>query len=183
MERAGDMIAFMIRIRLMLGFAALVLLAWAQNDGPGAGQGWLPEFNHSSRQILALAQAIPAEKFAWRPGAGVRSVSEVYMHIAVANFFLLRQAGVTLPADAPKVTQDTEKNVQAKAEVIGWLKNSFDAVRKAYPPAEPQKAVKFFGTDTKSENIYLRLLVHNHEHMGQSIAYARMNGIVPPWSK
>jgi hypothetical protein len=90
---------------------------------------------------------------------------------------------VTPPADAPKFTLDTEKNVTAKAEVIGWLRNSFDAVRKAYPPDAPQKAAKFFGTDTKVENIYLRILVHNHEHMGQSIAYARMNGIVPPWSK
>src|SRR5437588_3497703 len=103
LRRTGAKIAAMIRIRLILVFTALVLLTWAQNDGPGAGQGWLPEFNHSSRQLLALAEAIPAEKFAWRPGTGVRSVSEVYMHIAVANFFLLRQAGVTLPADTPKV--------------------------------------------------------------------------------
>jgi hypothetical protein len=63
------------------------------------------------------------------------------------------------------------------------LSDSFDAVRKAYPPGEPKKAVKFFGTDSNAENVYLRILVHNHEHMGQSIAYARMNGIVPPWSK
>jgi len=81
------------RLLLMAGFALLIAMAAvAQNDGPGAGQGWLPEFNHSSRQILALAEATPAEKFAWRPAPGVRSVSEVYMHIAVANFFLLQQA-------------------------------------------------------------------------------------------
>ena len=104
------------------------------------------------------------------------------MHIAVANFFLLQQAGVKL-TDAPKITQTTEKEVKDKADVVRWLKDSFEAVRKNYPPAEPQKPVKFFGTDTKVDNIYLRLLVHNHEHMGQSIAYARTNGIVPPWSK
>src|SRR5947208_14027347 len=98
----------MIRIRLMLVFGALVLLAIAQNDGPGAGQGWLPEFNHSSRQLLQLANATPAEKFAWRPGPGVRSVSEVYMHIAVGNFFLLQTAGAKV-ADAPKFTHATEK--------------------------------------------------------------------------
>ena len=162
---------------MLLGMAAV-----AQNDGPGVGQGWLPEFNHSSRQILQLANATPAEKFAWRPGPGVRSVSEVYMHVAIANFFLLQQAGVKL-ANPPKITQETEKLVTAKADVIRWLSESFEAVRKAYPPAEPAKAVKFFGADTNSENLYLRLLVHNHEHMGQSIAYARTNGIVPPWSK
>jgi hypothetical protein len=167
----------------MTGFVLLLALAAiAQNDGPGVGQGWLPEFNHSSRQILELANATPAEKFAWRPGPGVRSVSEVYMHIAIANFYLLQQAGVKL-ADSPKITQEMEKNVKQKAEVIKLLTDSFDAVRKNYPPAEPQKAVKFFGNDSKVENIYLRLLVHNHEHMGQSIPYARTNGIVPPWSK
>jgi uncharacterized damage-inducible protein DinB len=175
----------MVRLRSALIAAFLVLAgvaALAQNDGPGAGQGWLPEFNHSSRQILALAEATPADKFAWRPAAGVRSVSEVYMHIAVANFFLLNQAGVKLE-NAPKMTADTEKTVKDKAEVIKWLRDSFDAVRRAYPPSDPQKVVKFFGADTKAENVYLRLLVHNHEHMGQSIAYARTNGIVPPWSK
>ena len=65
----------------------------------------------------------------------------------------------------------------------GLLKDSFEALRKAYPAAELQKPAKSFGQDSKVENIYLRILVHNHEHMGQPIAYARMNGIVPPWSK
>jgi uncharacterized damage-inducible protein DinB len=172
----------MNKTRVLLVLTGLGLLAWAQNDGPGAGQGWLPEFNHSSRQILQLAEATPAEKFAWRPGPGVRSVSEVYMHVAVANFFLVNLAGGKI-ANPPKITQETEKQVKDKAEVIKWLKDSFDAVRNSYPPVDPKKAVKFFGTDSNSENVYLRILVHNHEHMGQSIAYARTNGIVPPWSK
>jgi uncharacterized damage-inducible protein DinB len=176
------MIAAMNRTRVLLMLTAAGLLAWAQNDGPGAGQGWLPEFNHSARQILQLAEATPAEKFAWRPAPGVRSVSEVYMHIAVANWFLLGQAGVKAE-NAPKITMETEKQVKEKAEVVTWLKDSFEAVRKAYPPADPKKAVKFFGQDSNVENIYLRMLVHNHEHMGQSIAYARTNGVVPPWSK
>src|SRR5262245_27553174 len=118
--------ANMNRTRLLLVLAAMGLLAWAQNDGPGAGQGWLPEFIHSSRQILQLADATPAEKVAWRPAAGVRSVSEVYMHIAVGNFFLLTQAGVKL-TNPPKITMETEKEVKDKAAVIGWLKDSFDA--------------------------------------------------------
>jgi uncharacterized damage-inducible protein DinB len=172
----------MNRTRLILVLIAAGLLAWAQNDGPGAGQGYLPEFSHSSRQILQLADATPAEKFAWRPGPGVRSVSEVYMHIAVANYFLLSQAGAKLD-NAPKFTQTTEKDVKDKAAVVGWLKDSFEAVKTSYPKAELKKAAKFFGQDSNTENIYLRILVHNHEHMGQSIAYARMNGIVPPWSK
>jgi uncharacterized damage-inducible protein DinB len=168
---------------LVVLLMALPLVAQGQDDGPGTGQGWLGEFNHSSRQLVALAETTPAEKFTWRPAAGVRSISEVYMHIAIANFFLLRQAGAKLPADAPAFKEDTEKKVRAKAEVLVWLRKSFDAVRTAYPAREPQKRVSFFGRDTTTENVYIRLLVHNHEHMGQSIAYARLNGIVPPWSK
>ena len=181
-QEADDTIAGMNRTRLLLVLTAVGLLAWAQNDGPGAGQGWLPEFNDSSSQLLALANAMPAEKFAWRPGPGVRSVSEVYMHIAITNYYLLQQVGVKL-ADAPRITRDTEKNVKEKADVIRFLEGSFDAVRKNYPPVDPQRAVRFLGADSKVENVYLRMLVHNHEHMGQSIAYARMNSIVPPWSK
>ena len=172
----------MNRTRLILVPIAAGLLAWAQNDGPGAGQGYLPEFSHSSRQILQLADATPAEKFAWRPATGVRSVSEVYMHIAVANFFLVTQTGAKLE-NMPKFSQTTEKDVKDKAAVVGWLKDSFEAVKTTYPKADLKKSAKFFGQDSNVENIYLRILAHDHEHMGQSIAYARMNGIVPPWSK
>jgi len=79
----------------------------------GQARGYLPEFNHSSRQILQLAEAMPAEKFGWRPTPGVRSVSEVYMHIAVANFFLLNLAGAKVE-NAPKITQTKEKDVKTK---------------------------------------------------------------------
>ena len=175
----------MTRLRFLLlpVFALLATpLARAQNDGPGAGQGWMGEFEHSSRQILALAQATPAEKFAWRPGPGVRSVSEVYMHIAQGNLLLLGWAGATLEGEAAKLPKDAEKSITAKPDVIRWLRISFDAVRAAYPKADMKKPVKVFG-EGNVEGVYLRLLVHNHEHMGQAVAYARMNGIVPPWSK
>jgi uncharacterized damage-inducible protein DinB len=111
---------------------------------------------------------------------GVRSVSEVYMHLALGNFWLLQQAGVTTP-EAGKLPG--EKAVTAKADVIQWLKRSLDAVRKGYESADRQKTVQFFGKETTSEGVFLRILLHNNEHMGQSIAYARMNGVVPPWSK
>ena len=71
----------------------------------------------------------------------------------------------------------------SKADVIRWLKSSFDAVIRAYPTTDRAKKVRFLGKETTSEAVLLRLLVHAHEHMGQSIAYARMMGVVPPWSK
>jgi uncharacterized damage-inducible protein DinB len=167
---------------LMLMVLVLALAAAAQQVPEGIGQGWQGEFDHSSKQLLQLAEATPADKFTWRPAPGVRSVSEVYMHIALGNHFLLGQAGIKPAVDLTKLGKDPEKSKTQKADVIAFLKDSFDAVRTNYKAADKSKAVKFFGRDATVEGVYLRILVHNHEHMGQSIAYARMMGVVPPWS-
>jgi uncharacterized damage-inducible protein DinB len=167
--------------RLAIGAAFATLLALAQQKIPQElGKGWMPEFNHASNQIDALAEATPADKFGWRPAPGVRSVSEVYMHIVLGNYFLLGQAGAKVPA---AVKADMEKTVTAKADVIKALKDSQAAVRAAYPAIEQKKKVNFISGETTAEGVLLRLLVHNHEHMGQSIAYARMIGVTPPWSQ
>jgi len=175
---------YRVRLLLIVGFALLLGLAaaLAQEDLSDLGSGWLPEFNHSCTQILSLAKATPPDKFSWRPAPGVRSISEVYMHIALGNVFLLSSAGVKIEGELAGIPRD-EKTATKKEDVIRWLDLSFDAVRKNYPPRDPQKQIKFLNHDARVEGVYLRLLVHNHEHMGQSIAYARMNGIVPPWSK
>jgi uncharacterized damage-inducible protein DinB len=173
-----------IKIRFIAGLSFLALLALAQTVPAGPGQGWMGEFEHASRQINALAEAVPAEKYAWRPSPGVRSVAEVYMHIALGNYFLLAQAGIKLPPEiAAKLKADGEKSVTGKADVIKWLNESQNAVRENYSKADRQRKTKFFGNETNVDGIFLRLLVHNHEHMGQSIAYARMIGVKPPWSQ
>lgn len=150
---------------------------------PEAGQGWLPEFTLASRQILQLAEATPEDRFAWRPGPGVRSIGEVYVHIAVGNILLLERAGVQPAIASSAIPRDPEKTITKKADVIAWLKKSFDAVRAGYQAADRQQKVTLFGRETTSEDVFLRILVHNHEHMGQSVAYVRMNGLVPPWSR
>jgi len=163
-----------------LGAAALR----AQDPYEGLWQGYDGEWGHVSRQLIALAEAIPAEKYSWRPGEGVRSVSEVYMHIALANFYLLSVTGPKLPADIK--SENMEKSFTAKPEVIDWLKRSLEAVKTAHAavkPAELQRKVKVNGRDATVDGMYLRIIVHANEHMGQLVAYARMNGIVPPWSK
>src|SRR5256885_10557980 len=101
----------------------------------GLWEGYDGEWGHVSRQLIALAEATPAEKFAWRPAPGVRSMSEVYMHIALSNFFLLSVTGPKLPADMK--SPDLEKTVTAKAEVIAWLKRSLDAVKTARASLKP----------------------------------------------
>ena len=168
--------SFMLTLSLATGVRA-------QKIPSGPFQGGMGEFDHATRQLIALAEATPADKFAWRPAAGVRSTAEVYMHVAVGNHLLLDKAGVESSVDLAKMGEEPEKSITDKAGVIAFLKESFDAVRKGRSSADMQKKVKPFGLlETAAENVFLRLLVHNHEHMGQAIAYARMSGITPPWS-
>jgi uncharacterized damage-inducible protein DinB len=159
-------------------------MASAQKVPEGIWQGYDGEWQHVTSQLIALAEATPEEKFAWRPGAGVRSTSEVYMHIAIANFWLLSNTGVKLPPDI-NINLENEKKITAKAEVIQWLKRSLEAVKTArasLKPADLQRKVHIVDRDATVEGIYLRIIIHANEHMGQLVAYARMTGVVPPWS-
>src|SRR5437660_88907 len=100
----------------------------------GIWRGYDGEWRHVSRQLIALAEATPPEKFTWRPAARVRSTSEVYMHIVTANFDLLSVTGPKMPA---VLKEDARKTVTSKAEVIAWLKRSLDAVKEAHLAAKP----------------------------------------------
>jgi len=154
----------------------------AQTPPEGIWQGYDGEWKHVSQQLIALAEATPPDKFAWRPAAGVRSTSEVYMHIVMANFWLLSVTGPKMPAD---LKQGMEKSVTSKADVISWLKRSLDAVKDAHlaeTPKDLERKVHVADRDATVEGMYLRIIVHANEHMGQLIAYARMTGVAPPWS-
>jgi uncharacterized damage-inducible protein DinB len=154
----------------------------AQKAPEGIWQGYDGEWLHVSQQLVALAEATPAEKFSWRPAPGVRSTSEVYMHIVEANFYLLSITGPKMPAD---MKEGIEKSVTAKADVINWLKRSLEAVKQAHlavTPKDLQRKVHIADRDATVDGMYLRIVIHANEHMGQLIAYARMTGVVPPWS-
>ncbi len=156
---------------------------FAQTAPEGIWQGYDGEWRHVSSQLIALAEATPAEKFSWRPAPGVRSTSEVYMHIVGANFYLLSVTGPKMPAD---FKEEMEKTVTSKAEVIDWLKRSLDAVKRAHlaeTPKDLERKVHIADRDATVDGIYLRILLHANEHMGQLVAYARMTGVAPPWSK
>ena len=170
--------------RLLPVLFCLCLSAIAQSIPEGVGQGYDGELKHVTSQLIALAEATPADKFSWRPSAGVRSTSEVYMHIAIANFYFLSTIGKQkMPAE---ITQTTEKTVNTKAEVISWLKRSLEAARSARAtetPKDLQRKVEFLKQATTADAVYLRLIIHCNEHMGQLVAYSRVTGITPPWSK
>jgi uncharacterized damage-inducible protein DinB len=151
----------------------------------GVWQGYDGEWMHVSQQLIALAEATPADKFSWRPAPGVRSTSEVYMHVVDANFYLLSVTGVKMPRDII-ITENMEKTATSKTEVIAWLKRSLDAVKTARAAEKPEdlaRKVRISDRDATVDGIYLRIIIHANEHMGQLIAYARMTGVVPPWSK
>lgn len=165
---------------------AVVLCAaprsFSQDPLDGVWQGYDGEWRHVSHQLIALAEATPEENFAWRPAPGVRSTSEVYMHIVMANFWLLSVTGPKMPAE---LKEEMEKSITSKAEVIAWLKRSLEVVKQAHATVTPKelvRKVKVDGRDSTVESMYLRIIVHANEHMGQLVAYARMTGVTPPWS-
>jgi uncharacterized damage-inducible protein DinB len=168
---------------IVLGFLLFATALFAQRPPEGIWEGYDGEWAHVSQQLIALAEATPAEKFSWRPAKGVRSTSEVYMHIAIANFYLLSVTGPKMPQN---LTDAMEESVTSKPEVIDWLKRSLEAVRVAHlavKPADLARKVHIQDRDATVDGIYLRIIIHANEHMGQLVAYARMTGVVPPWSK
>ena len=179
----------LIAATILLGLAGFAgargANAQAKGDDPleGLWQGYDGELRHVERQLTALAEATPEDKFTWRPAPGVRSTSEVYMHIALANFYLLSITGPKYPDD---MKEGIDTSVTTKAEVIKWLKRSFEAVKQAHLAAKPEdgkRKVTVAKREATIDGMYLRILVHDNEHMGQLIAYARMSGVKPPWSE
>jgi uncharacterized damage-inducible protein DinB len=135
------------------------------------------------KKLTDLAGAIPSDKLTWRPAPGVRSIAEVYLHIAGANYMITSMLGVTPPADFKK--DGFEKSTTDKAKIIDQLNQSFAFALSAVGKmtnADFAKPEKKLGPDANDGDIVYLLVTHAHEHLGQSIAYARMAGTVPPWT-
>lgn len=167
--------------------AALVLPALAGADqkmaAPASGfrAEFLAQLDDVEKKLVALAEAIPAEKYGWRPGEGVRSTSEVFLHVAGGNYFLPTFIGLQPPVSwTPEMEKETDK-----AKVMATLEESLAYVRKVVTEtadADLERAVKIFGSDSTVRGVFFLEANHLHEHLGQLIAYARMNGVAPPWS-
>jgi hypothetical protein len=149
------------------------------------------EFDTAERQLLGLANAIPAETYGWRPDDKTRSVSEVFVHVAAGNFFLLQLAGHALPADIyadvtahgqeawwviARRNDELEKTITNKNAVLELLERSLCSVREAITQSDE----KTLG-EPLNRRAYMRMIAHNHEHMGQMIAYTKINGVHVPW--
>jgi uncharacterized damage-inducible protein DinB len=159
----------------------------ARSAEPAAPAGFRAEFiadvDSVGKKLVDLANAMPQEKYAWRPATGIRSVSEVYVHVAAADYGLPSFMGVKVPEG---IGRDMEKTVTEKTRVIEALKKSFlhlKSVATNMSDADLDRKVKVFGGEMTERALMILILNHMHEHLGQSIAYARMNGVAPPWSE
>jgi uncharacterized damage-inducible protein DinB len=158
----------------------------AAQPAPSAKAEILRQITDAESKLVALADAEPAEKYGWRPGEGVRSIGEVYIHVGVANYFFPSIWGIKAPAGLGKPAEIEKSSGADKAKALEFMRNSFAHAKKAIadlPEADLEKPVKLFGRDTTTREALLLVATHAHEHLGQAIAYARMNGITPPWSR
>jgi uncharacterized damage-inducible protein DinB len=188
-KRRSDMknSANMLRV-----FAALIIFWSFSFEAKSNNAGFLEDFNWQldfiQKRVMDLEEAVPQKDFNWRPAEGVRSISEVYRHIALGNYLFLKFAGIDLPpgiefdGDLKKWDATTTNKEIIKSD----LEASFTALREAVAKISPddlERKVNFFGNELTIRNFMITTLNHLHEHLGQSIAYARSNGIVPPWSQ
>jgi uncharacterized damage-inducible protein DinB len=148
---------------------------------------FLAQLEYAKGQIVSLEGAVPQDKFGWRPMEGVRSVSEVYLHIADANYLFANAAGLKSPFDNKILFDEKTRDARTtdKAKIAAELNTSFDWTKSAIAKltnADLEKKVEFFGMKMSVRGLLMSMMNHTHEHLGQSIAYARSNGVVPPWT-
>ena len=144
------------------------------------------------RKLVDLAEAIPEERWGWRPAEGVRSIGEVLMHVAADNYFFPALVGVDAPAETGIRGDDFntavayEQRTMNKAQTIETLRASFAHLRTtvgAVSHDDLHASHSFFGNQMTGIQIWLAATTHLHEHLGQQIAYARSVGVAPPWSR
>lgn len=157
--------------------------AKATDPTAGARYEFLDEVSYYEQRFERLAEAVPAEKYSWRPVEGVRTVGEVYMHVVSANYGFAKMLGTPIPAGIDMKAMMASSG--DKAKVIQDLKDSFAHFRGAIlaiKDSELGKEIKSPRGETTIRGSFFLMSGHFGEHLGQSIAYARQVGIVPPWT-
>src|SRR5688572_663467 len=179
-------------LRVVLTATAAVTLhagslqAQASNGGTPATfrSEFLGQFESSMSKFIALAKAMPADKYAWSPGPGVMTVARVYGHVANYNFYYPASAmGIASPNG---IGLDSLEKMTNKAAIVAILERSNAHVKSsigALTDEQLAKPTKLYGRTIPQWAVLFQLVAHMNEHLGQSIAYARSNGVVPPWSQ
>lgn len=180
------------RGRMLLAHTVLTLAALAVLATPARAQGisgfggeLRGQFEGSAEKLVALAEAMPAESYSWQPMEGVYTVAAAYMHVARYNYMY---PDMYLGVDAPAGVDygSLEERVTTRDEAVRILAASLDHVRgilESMSDADLAKKTELYGREVESWAVLLQLMTHMNEHLGQAIAYARMNKVVPPWSR
>jgi uncharacterized damage-inducible protein DinB len=171
-------------MKTIIIFAALLCAAPAFSQGQfqkeAAGM-----IGYKSDQVVKLAQTIPEDKYAWRPADGARSVAETFAHLASANYYFASTLGAKIPDGVNMET--LEKELKTKDAIISELKRSYqvatDAIKNTTDASLTKKVEFPFPGEFTQMTAILIIVTHSNEHLGQLIAYARMNDITPPWSE
>jgi uncharacterized damage-inducible protein DinB len=146
----------------------------------------------TEKKFIALAKEIPAAKYDWRAAPGIRSIGEVIRHVASDNYLIPAALGhaadpsTGIKADDYKTAGAFEKKTATKDQTVADLEKSFASLKQnmqATTAASLGNPVKLFGQSFTTQKVWVLGTTHMHEHLGQLIAYARMNGVKPPWSQ
>lgn len=161
-----------------------------------AAQGLMSEMHADvsavQKKMIDLAKAMPESAYGWRPSPGVRSVGDVFKHVASDNYFIPIAMGTPAPA-ATGISGTDMKSVGAyearplsKEQIVAELEASFvhlHGAMRTTTDANLTETIRFFGQDWSRQKAMILTVTHLHEHLGQAIAYARSNSVTPPWSR
>jgi uncharacterized damage-inducible protein DinB len=159
-------------------------VAQAQDAPSGFRDEFLHQFDQSMAKVVALAEAVPAETYARRPVPAVMPLAQMFAHIARFNYeYPARAMGISTPSG---IDRDTLERVASKAQVVALLRRSAEHVRQAVrrmPEAQLGRVTTLYGRRVPQWAVLLQLIAHMDDHLGQTIAYARVSGVIPPWSQ
>jgi DinB superfamily len=171
-------------------FVCLALAAPAAAQAPTGVMGdLLNDVKEAKGKIVGLAKAMPDAAWEWRPGPGVRTTKEVFVHLTGDNYFFPVGLGVAAPADTGigedyKTVEAFEKRTRTREQTIAELEKSFAFLEQQMTAtAEAKLSTPSKWPKTSTRQLWISSTTHLHEHLGQLIAYARSNKITPPWSK
>jgi uncharacterized damage-inducible protein DinB len=143
----------------------------------------LADLQAVQKKFVDLANVIPADKLTWRPSADSRSFAEVFLHVAGERYGILGLMGATAPAGFDRKT--FEKSTTDRAKIVDELNKSWEFTQKTINDmtnADFAKLLPKLGPQANAGDVIYILVADAHEHLGQLVAYARVNGIVPPWT-
>ena len=170
----------MLSLKKVLLFSVILLITKTSfAEQPVFVKEFLGQVDFVKGRLMQLAEATPEDKYSWTPGEGVRSVGEVYVHAAEANYYMLSLM------KGEKFDMNSSESKADKKTALSLMEESFSNLKESaalFTDEDLNKEIEAFGMKFSVRNFMVTVIAHLHEHLGQSIAYARMNGVTPPWS-